>query len=302
MPVLEREVLGYIGASKGGGEFLDCTLGGGGHTEAILRAAEDNKVVAIDRDLRAINRASKRLAKYGQRVELLHSSFSGALELVKGRTFDGILADLGISSDQLLEQRGFSFDDAYSLDMRMDESQVASAHSVVNESSEHELFKILKEGGVGSEARSICRAIIKARPIQSALALKEVVVNAAPHYLKKKRVNPATITFQAIRISVNDELNEVKALLGSVPNLIKRPGRVVVISFHSLEDKIVTRTMRLWEQGGHEGFSALWPGANLPRTSFGKLLTRKAVVASEAEVSVNKRARSALLRVFEFCN
>jgi len=296
--VMPREVVELLGAAEGG-DFLDCTLGGGGHTQAILEANPANRVTALDRDTRAVERVRGRLADFSARLTVTHAPFSRAGELFAAESFDGVLADLGLSTDQLREGRGFSFADTGPLDMRMDESVGGSAAELVNTLPERELFVILKRGGAGSEARAVARAIVRARPIATPAQLAEVVAAAArPFVGHDKHIHPATVVFQAIRMAVNDELGEIERLLGAMPRLVRRNGRAAVITFHSLEDRLVTQTMRRWQGGGE--FSALMPGRDLPAASLGELVTRKPILPSAGEISQNPSARSARLRVFRF--
>lgn len=295
IPVLEREVCEYLQAERGG-RFIDCTLGGGGHTIAILKSNPANTVVAVDRDLRALDRARERLKSFGDRVKLVHGRFSKVTEVVSNETFDGMLVDLGISTDQLKENRGFSFGDSAELDMRMDESESISARDIVNNTSERELFLILKKGGVGSEAKTVAHAIVQARPITETRELARVINTSIAGQSRKKQTNPSTVVFQAIRIAVNGELQEIEELMAAAPTLVRGGGRLAMITFHSLEDQLVTSTMRSWEQAGD--FPASWRG---PRgRSLGKMVERKAVAPSEEETTRNASSRSARLRVFEF--
>lgn len=295
--VMLHEVLEYLNA-QAGGSFLDCTLGGAGHTQAILNANPQNKVLALDRDQRAIERAREFLKNQAERVEFSHLPFSQLLQVCASRQFDGVLADLGISTDQLRESRGFSFCDESSLDMRMDESQVYSADTLVNQSSEQELYAILKRGGVGREANAVVRAILKARPIKNTKELANIVIGAARGLSTKTKINPATVVFQAIRIAVNGELDEIEGLLNAVPQIAKAGMRFAVITFHSLEDKLVTRRMRDWEGGSTA--PAWWPQARAVGKSLGRMVERKAITAGEEEIEANPSSRSARLRVFEF--
>ena len=304
-PVLVSEVLTSLQANQGG-SFLDCTLGGGGHTRALLEANPANRVVACDRDSRALERAQAVLSGYGQRLQIQQASFSTISQRVNPHSFDGILADLGLSSDQLAEGRGFSFQDESPLDMRMDETSPYSAAIVVNELPPKELFAALKRGGVGREARAVTDAICRRRPIKSTRELAEIVAAVVSSRDYQKRVHPATVVFQALRIEVNQEITEIEALLTAVPALVRGCARFAVISFHSLEDKLVASKLRYWEQGRQK--PALWPEALPQRGSaqdayprpIGKLLTKKALTAGAGELEQNARARSARLRVFEF--
>ncbi|MCL4125011.1 UNVERIFIED_CONTAM: hypothetical protein GTU68_052477 [Idotea baltica] len=280
---MPKESLEYLEAGDGG-DFLDCTFGGGGHAKRILEANPVNKVIALDCDLNAIERAESFKSSFKERFELFHSNFSEIENLLAGKKFKGILADLGISTDQLTEDRGFSFQENSDLDMRMNQSESLSANQVINEYPENELFKVLKVGGVGKEARKIVKGIVKERPIEDIQQLVSVIRrNTIQSELHKKR-NPATTIFQAIRIEVNQEFASIKKFLKVIPRFIEKKSRLVVISFHSLEDKLITSAMRESE---------------VP--SLGKLLTKKAIRPSVEEVNSNPASRSALLRVFEFC-
>ena len=211
--VMKEEVINYLKA-KEGGVFLDCTLGGAGHTKAILDANKNNIVYAIDRDINAIERAKDFLKDYKDRVFLYNTEFSNAnSSIFNGIKFDGILADLGLSQDELKENRGFSFNDESFLDMRMNQESVLTASNIVNEFESKELYKILKIGGVGKEAGSIVNAILKNRPINSAKELSQIIKRATLKFYKGKKLNPSALTFQAIRIAVNDEFGEIKKLL-----------------------------------------------------------------------------------------
>jgi 16S rRNA (cytosine1402-N4)-methyltransferase len=294
IPVLLNEVIEVLKANLGG-EFLDCTLGGGGHTLAILEANESNKVVAIDRDKRAIERSNKRLSNFGPRLKVIHGNFARINSVLSDEKFDGIVADLGISTDQLKENRGFSFNDSAELDMRMDESDGRTAYWVVNETRERELFETLKRGGVGREARAIAAAIVRSRPIKTTRELSALINQTVPGN-KEKKVNPSTVAFQAIRMAVNEELESIERFLDGVTDFVKPGGRLAVITFHSLEDKVVANRMRSWEGGE---FSAMWPGSK-PQKPRGRVVERKAIKPSEAEIAANPSSRSARLRAFEF--
>jgi len=301
VPVLKEEVMEYLRTERGAGRYLDCTLGGAGHTIAILKAHPANCVVALDRDARAVKRAEVLLTSYSGRLELHHCAFSEIEKLSLQGPFDGILADLGVSTDQLREKRGFSFSDKAPLDMRMDERQLLRAADIVNSYAEPELYQVLKQGGVGREARAVAKAILRARPIADSAALAKIVNQTVAGLTRKININPATVVFQAIRMAVNHELDEIKALLAHVPTLIKPGARLAVICFHSLEDKLVTSTMRRWQLG--DKAPAGWPGMleGVERASaLGRLLTKRALRPSDREVRVNPAARNAILRVFEF--
>lgn len=290
------------GQNSSGLTFLDCTLGGGGHTGELLKVYKDLKMVALDRDIRAIDRTGKRLEKFlGSRLQIKHSCFSSVADLndVSCFKFDGVLADLGVSTDQLNEKRGFSFKDINSLDMRMDESSERTASELVNSASFGELEKVLKIGGVGREARNIVRGVINSRPILNAKQLADVVKQSTPAAkLFNSKTHPATVVFQAIRIWVNREFDEIESLLNFAPKLINKGGRLVIISFHSLEDKLVARRMRKWQSRDVPPPSL--PGSHKVEESLGKLLSSKAIVPKDDEVKRNPASRSARMRVFEF--
>ena len=294
---MKEEVINYLKA-KEGGVFLDCTLGGAGHTKAILDANKNNIVYAIDRDINAIERAKDFLKDYKDRVFLYNTEFSNAnSSIFNGIKFDGILADLGLSQDELKENRGFSFNDESFLDMRMNQESVLTASNIVNEFESKELYKILKIGGVGKEAGSIVNAILKNRPINSAKELSQIIKSATLKFYKGKKLNPSALTFQAIRIAVNDEFGEIKKLLENVPSLAKPQARLVVICFHSLEDKIVTSTLRSFEKGENDKISLMVAKEEVK--GIGKLITKKALVPTQEEIQENFASRSSLMRVFK---
>jgi 16S rRNA (cytosine1402-N4)-methyltransferase len=297
IPVLLHEVVEQLRAEKGG-MFLDCTLGGGGHTRAILDASPDSWVIALDRDQRAIRRAETWAGRYAERLRLIHAPFSQAAGVVDLSKFDGILADLGMSTDQLREGRGFSFADDGLLDMRMDETSPLTARDFINSASERELFLALAEGGVGSSARQLARFLTSRRPYESAKSLADVVKESHLGKRSGSKVHPATVVFQALRMKVNGEREEILALMEAAPKLVKGEGaRLAMITFHSIEDTLVAREMRRWEAAG--SYPASWRG---PRSGqrLGVVNPRKPVCPSEDEVRRNPASRSARLRLFEF--
>lgn len=296
IPVMVAEVLTLLRAAEGG-VFLDCTFGGGGHTQAILDANPNSWVVAFDRDARALERGARWAPRYGSRLELRHAPFSQLSTLVGTQRFDGILADLGMSTDQLREGRGFSFADTAALDMRMDEGDGESAADFINTSTERDIYLALARGGVGAEARAIARSLVRARPFGSAQQLAEVVRQSHLGKRSASKVHPATVVFQALRMQVNRELDEIEKLLDAAPELVKPGGRLVVLTFHSIEDRVVTNRMRGWGSSG--SYPSSWRGPRTER-SRGQVVVRKAVVPSAEEVVVNPAARSARLRAFEF--
>lgn len=292
VPVLLNEVVEGLRAFQGG-DYLDCTLGGCGHAAAILEAHFSNTVVGCDRDMRAVLRGKERF-KDEPRAEVRQADFGKLLSEFSGRRkFDGILADLGLSSFQLGEQRGFSFQDDL-LDMRMDEESGVSATTVVNEYNLQELLMVLKRGGMRQDAKRVANAIVRARPILSAKQLAQVVSEVL---FDERNRHPATVVFQAIRIEVNDELGQISKLLEAVPQLANPGCRFAAISFHSLEDMSVTKQLRRWSSGST---TPAYMRTAPEEQSLGSLITKKAIVPSASEVALNPAARSARLRIFEF--
>lgn len=296
-PVMKDEVVEMLRA-RDGGIFLDGTIGGGGHAEAVLEANSSNVLFGCDRDSRALERASRRLERFSGRFNLFHSRFSEISGLVSSVRFDGILLDLGISTDQLKENRGFSFEDTSVLDMRMDEHERLSAGDIVNKAGPSEMFRLLKQGGLGRESHAVVEAIVRARPINETRTLARVVNRALAGKTGRKDTNPSTVVFQALRIAVNREYEELEAFLKDAPSLAKPGTRFACISFHSGEDKIVAGTFREWASG--DTAPAHLPVAR-SRGVLGHLVDRKAITASDDEVAINPSSRSAKLRVFEFC-
>jgi 16S rRNA (cytosine1402-N4)-methyltransferase len=304
VPVLLNEVLEYLDP-KSGGVYIDGTLGMGGHTSEILkRSYPDGKVIGIDRDTEALKIAKERLQEFGDRVFLMHGNFSemGRIAHELGiKEVDGILLDVGVSSLQIdMDIRGFSFLRDAPLDMRMDTTCGITAADIVNNYSVEELQNILWKFGEEGYARRIVREIIKTREIakiETTRELARIVERSIPRKDWPREIHPATKTFQALRIAVNDELGSLERGLDAGINLLKGGGRLCVISFHSLEDRIVKNRFRDWEN------PCICP-PSLPVCSCGKVktarvLTKKAVKASEDEITVNPRARSARLRVAE---
>lgn len=319
VPVLEREVLTALRGEQGG-YFLDCTVGGGGHSSALLRLSPgqfdfdrcddsggctrdlvrvdaqtaQTTVMALDRDLRAVERARERF-RGESRIAIHHARFSEIAEIAAGMRFDGIFADLGMSTDQLYEGRGFSFRDTEALDMRMDVADATTAASLLNEGSPGELMRLFKIGGVGREASRIVGEVMRSRPITSAQQLSDLVCRVVPR--TGGGSHPATVVFQALRIAVNREFEEIDALLAVVPQLIRPGGRLAIICFHSLEDQRVTRQLRRWAAGDTTPAAKRGPQSEQP---LGRLLTKQAIEPTQEEVAANPASRSARLRVFEF--
>jgi len=287
-PVLTAEVLQYLRPERGG-LFVDCTVGPGGHSRALLEAGA-TRVVGLDRDLQALAAARETLAPWADRVELVHADYR-ALDEVLDRhgisLVDGALADLGVSSLQLdAPGRGFSFQRDEPLDMRMDTTSVHTAADLVARSTERDLADAIYAYGEERFSRRIARAIVEARraqPIATTGGLAAIVRRALPRR-GHMRIDPATRTFQALRIWVNRELDGLDRFLEAAARRLRLGARLVVISFHSLEDRIVKHALRALQQGRDAGV---------------RVLTRKPVVPGDDEVRRNPRARSAKLRAAE---
>jgi 16S rRNA (cytosine1402-N4)-methyltransferase len=312
VPVLLKEAIDFL-AVKRGGTYLDATVGLGGHSyEIARRLGAPGHLIGFDKDPAALEMARKRLAPVDSRsslvvseresqrpttsdqrqsldwptITLLHRSFADLANDQRPTTIDGILVDLGVSSLQLGDAaRGFSFQAEGPLDMRMNPMSGETAEQVVNHIDERELADVIYEFGEERRSRRIARAIVRSRPIRTTKQLVEVVSAAARSMNWKHeriRIHPATRTFQALRIFVNHELDDLKALLEAAPRVLKPGGRLVVISFHSLEDRIVKDAMREGAKDKHF-----------------RLLTKKPVMASEDEIDRNPRSRSAKMRAAE---
>jgi len=298
VPVLVQEVVHALEPARGG-TFVDCTVGLGGHAEAILDAAPGPRVIGIDRDARALALAAARLDRFGDRARLVEGEFGDVEEILASlgvAAVAGVLADLGVSSLQLdTPERGFSFRFEGPLDMRMGSGEVTAA-DIVNHYSEAQLETILREYGEEPQARRIARAIVEERekaPIETTETLAELVRRVKGRQRgERRRIDPATRTFQALRLEVNQELAGLEKLLARVIGLLERDGRLVVISYHSLEDRIVKHTLRGLSRGEKDPVT----GRTLSESRAIELLTRKPVRPTESEVAANPRARSARLR------
>ncbi len=301
IPVLLDEVLVGLDVLPGGC-YLDATVGGGGHAEAILKAAApDGRLLALDRDPVAASYARERLADWGERVTVVHASYVHLDVVARERGFvplDGVLFDLGFSSWQIDDAaRGFSFREAGPLDMRFDPTEeIPTADYFVNEVSESELAGIIRQHGEEPRSRRVARAIVAARPIRDTKALADVIADAVGG-TRRSRIHPATRTFQALRIAVNHELRGVEDVLPLALDLLRPGGRLAVITFHSLEDRIVKHFMR------YEARDCVCP-PELPVCRCGHTarlrdMTRKPLTPSVEEVRANPRSRSAKLRIGE---
>jgi 16S rRNA (cytosine1402-N4)-methyltransferase len=302
--VLPDEVLGAL-APHPGGIYVDGTLGGAGHAGLILSACgPDGVLIGFDRDAEAIAVASERLAPFGERARLFQRNFAAiknTLAEIGVDGIDGFVLDLGVSSHQLdKDERGFSFMHDAPLDMRMDRSSGPSAADLVNTLPEAELFRIIAEYGEERWAKRVASFIVAARdqqPIETTLQLVDVIKGAIPKAKWEERLHPATRTFQALRIAVNEELKSLEEGLVDLLSLLQLGGRGAVISFHSLEDRIVKTSFRAAAVGCTcpKGL----PGCVCGRVPQFKVLTSKPVRAREEEVAENPRSRSARLRVVE---
>ena len=290
VPVLTEAVMHYLRPERGG-TFVDCTVGLGGHSKALLEAGA-TRVIGFDRDVDALARARATLAPWGERVDLIHADYRSLDEMLDRRSVkfvDGALADLGVSSLQFdAEGRGFSFQRDEPLDMRMDTTTGETAAAIVARASEQELADAIYAYGEERFSRRIARSIVTARreePIATTGRLAAIVRRAVPRrgYM---RIDPATRTFQALRIWVNRELDGLDRFIETAVRHLKAGARLVVISFHSLEDRIVKHTLRALEQRRE-------PGSTVT------VLTKKPVVPGDLEVEANPRARSAKLRAAE---
>ena len=275
VPVLSRELIAGL-AVRAGGHYLDATVGGGGHSRLILQAAPDVKLTALDRDAAAIAAAQTQLAEFGDRVQFLRSNF--ATYTPQNATFDGIIADLGVSSYQFdTAARGFSFRHEAPLDMRMDDRQSLTAAAAINTWDEKKLADIFFHYGEERFSRRIARRIVEKRPFHTTTELAAAIASAVPGAYRHGRIHPATRVFQALRIAINDELTSLENFLQLAPTWLKPGGSLIVISFHSLEDRIVKNAFRASE--------------------LLQIITKKPLIAQTDELAQNPRSRSAKLRI-----
>jgi 16S rRNA (cytosine1402-N4)-methyltransferase len=284
VPVLLKEAIDFL-AVRRGGTYIDATVGLGGHSyEIARRLGAPGHLIGLDKDPAALGIAREKLhgAADWPEITLMHGSFAEIANSQRPAMIDGILADLGVSSLQFGDPaRGFSFQAEGRLDMRMNPQAELTAEQVVNHSDERELADVIYEFGEERRSRRIARAIVRSRPIRTTVRLADVV-SAAARPMKHERIHPATRTFQALRIFVNRELDELRGLLKAAPQVLKPGGRVVIISFHSLEDRIVKDAFREGAKQGHY-----------------RLLTKKPMTPGDEEIDRNPRARSAKLRAAE---
>jgi 16S rRNA (cytosine1402-N4)-methyltransferase len=288
IPVMTAEVLQYLRPERGG-VFVDCTVGLGGHSRALLEAGA-TRVIGLDRDLDALARARETLAPWGDRVELVHADYRTIGEVLERRQIAqvaGTLADLGVSSMQFdAPGRGFSFQRDEPLDMRVDRTGAETAADLVAQSSERDLADAIFQYGEERFSRRIARALVEARreaPVDTTGRLAAIVRRAIPHRGGHVRIDPATKTFQALRIWVNRELDGLDRFVDAAVRRLQAGARFVAITFHSLEDRIVKHTLRALQQ----------------RDGLVQVLTKKPLIPGDEEVSSNPRARSAKLRAAE---
>lgn len=277
VPVLSRELIEGL-AVRPGGHYLDATVGGGGHSRLILEAAPDVRVTAIDRDEQAIAAAKTRLDPSSDRVQFFLSNFADYEP--DNVTFDGIIADLGVSSHHLdVAERGFSFRNPSALDMRMDRRQSLTAAEVINHWDEKQLADIFFKYGEERLSRRIARQIVEQRPFETTTQLADAIARCVPRQYRYGRIHPATRVFQALRIVVNEELTSLETFLNRAPNWLVPGGRIVIISFHSLEDRLVKHGLRA--------------------SPLLRVLTKKPIIPQTDELEQNPRSRSAKLRIAE---
>jgi 16S rRNA (cytosine1402-N4)-methyltransferase len=285
---------------KSGGAYIDCTVGGGGHSLAVLETAPDIRVMGIDLDGEARRTASLRLAEYGNAVDIVEGNFRDVEQIADEHGFnpaDGVLFDLGLSSIQVdTAVRGFSLRQEARLDMRFDTAQKLTAHELVNRRSADHLADLIFRLGEEPRARRIARAVVRNRPVETTTALAEIVEGAVGR-AGGRRIHPATRTFQALRMAVNSELENLRQGLAGAIRVLRRAGRLVVISYHSLEDRVVKTTLR------REAADCVCP-PKTPVCACGheaslRLVHRRVIRPDAHEVTANPRARSARLRTAE---
>lgn len=314
LPVMAREVVELL-LPVPGGMIVDCTVGGGGHSAALLDARPDVHVLGLDRDADAVEAARSRLARFGDRARVVQGGFErlgmyvgssgagsgGAGTSGEGEKVMGILMDLGVSSAQLdRPERGFSFRFDAPLDMRMDAKQTLTAAEVVNGYEESQLAAVISQYGEERFARRVAHAIVANRPVRTTRELAEIVRDAIPAATRRRGPHPARRTFQAIRMEVNRELPNLADGLDESVHVIGRGGRVLVLAYHSLEDRMVKETFARW--AGEDAERDVPPKMPVapprPRPLF-RVLTRRPLRPSQAEIAENPRAESARLRAVE---
>ena len=290
---------------KPDGIYVDGTLGGGGHSlEICKRLGENGRLIGIDQDMDAINAATARLKDYKEKVTIVHSNYQDIDSVVKNLSLggvDGIVLDLGVSSYQLdTVERGFTYREDTPLDMRMDQSQTMTAKDIINDYSEMELFRVIRDYGEDGFAKNIAKHIVMARqekPIETTGELNEIIKAAIPAKMRQGIGHPSKKTFQAIRIELNRELEVLENSLDKMIELLNPGGRLSIITFHSLEDRIVKNIFR--KNMNPCVCPPNFPVCTCGKKPMGKVITRKPIVPGQAELEGNKRAKSSKLRVFE---
>ncbi|SEP55153.1 16S rRNA (cytosine(1402)-N(4))-methyltransferase RsmH [Piscibacillus halophilus] len=302
--VLNKEAIEGLNI-KENGIYVDCTLGGAGHSKNIVKKlSSDGRLIAFDQDLKAIQYAEEVLSEYQDRITLVHENFAHLeeeLDQLGVNEVDGIIFDLGVSSPQLDEaERGFSYQHDAPLDMRMNQDSSLSAYQVVNEWAFEDLVRIFSRYGEEKFFKQIARKIEKARenkPIETTYELVDLIKEGIPAFARRKGGHPAKRVFQAIRIAVNDELNVFEKALEQAARKVAIGGRIAVITFHSLEDRICKQSMKKWSSSPPipKDIPVLPEEVEPPF----KLITRKPIIPSESELEENRRSRSAKLRIVE---
>ena len=302
--IMLEEVIESL-AIKPNGIYVDGTLGGAGHSsEIVKRLGEDGRLIGIDQDGEAIEAATKRLKPYKDKVTIVRSNYAQMKEVLRDLGIpkvDGILLDLGVSSYQLDNaERGFTYREDVPLDMRMDQRQKMTARDIVNDYSESELYRVIRDYGEDRFAKNIAKHIVAERakdPIETTGQLNEIISHAIPMKIQKTSGHPSKRTFQALRIELNHELDVLRDTLDDMIDLLNPGGRLCIITFHSLEDRIVKSSFRKNENPcicpSH------FPVCVCGNVSKGKVITRKPILPSEEELAVNSRSKSAKLRIFE---
>lgn len=302
-PVLLDEVIEYLNIDPSG-IYVDGTIGGGGHALAIVQRLTTGRLIGLDQDEEAIDAAGMRLKDYKDKVTIVRSNFHGIKDVLNELNIDkanGILLDLGVSSHQLdTPERGFSYREDAPLDMRMDQRHKKTARDIVNEYSEAELYRIIRDYGEDRFAKNIAKHIVRARqdkPIETTFQLNEIIKAAIPAKVRATSGHPSKRTFQAIRIELNRELDVLKESLDDMIDLLKPGGRLAIITFHSLEDRIVKENFKVNENPCI--CPPDFPVCVCGRKPKGRIITKKPVLPSEEEIEENSRSKSAKLRVFE---
>lgn len=313
IPVMAKEIIKYAAEVKPSGVIIDATLGGGGHSKLLLEARKNDKLIAFDRDYQAVEAATKNLENYRDRFEIIHTGFANIGEEIRKRNLEGevviVLFDLGVSSHQLdKKSRGFTYREQDApLDMRMDSRQELSASTIINEFEEAEIARIIRENGDEKFANKIAKKIVENRPISTSGELIEVIRMAIPHKFQRL-THPAKRTFQALRMEVNKELDQLRIALEESVHLLAPGGRVLVLSYHSGEDKIVKSIFSKYfkkEKATKDGRLLPEVQSEVDINEFdGELLrlipiTRTPKKPSAEEIAENRRSKSAKLRVVE---